>query len=54
MTEHIKEEDKEALELIFEALSREQLYWLSERSAQVAKEKDDLWKQFGEEFNIEK
>lgn len=49
MTEHIKEEDKKALEAIFENLSREQLYWLSERSAQVAKEKDLIWNTFVKE-----
>lgn len=53
MTEHIKEEDKKALEAIFENLSREQLYWLSERSAQVAKEKDEIWRQFEGEFKNE-
>lgn len=49
MTDSIKDHDKEALERIFESLSREQLIWVSEAAANEAKERDELWKLFAKE-----
>jgi len=49
MTDSIKDHDKEALELIFKNLTREQLIWVSETAANEAKERDELWKLFAKE-----